>query len=412
MKPFIPGQTFKDNKYYVFDKHGVTVMKPWPLMTAYRKTKTKSWQAVRPKFSFGENDIPNETNRLHCHRCLLNGLFEQAYEHECQPHPLLRYLEPVPDHLLELIKGVNSRQWHLLALFARCGEKAIELYKSTPALAWMLASSWAFKAKPVKNHFRSIRGLFKSGKSQREILNWLDFPSSKQTIKLLRKVDMSDVDITFFLHLKSVITRQTSLENLRHLRRIDYSVVRLLANHPHQFTFAFLCRFQQLERKQHRHIKDTLKHVLSDCQITKTIDVKELNLILAMATLPEDNVTLKYRSQHRVFPWPKFKLPENFPEIEYLDTEDELFNTAEAMHNCLNSHADNAYLNTVNFFRVNYYEQVVFSVTEASECSVWSINEIKGVCNKEPTNEALRRVEEWVTEANRLNPEMFIEIHI
>lgn len=228
MKPFIPGQTFKNNKYYVFDKHGVTVLKPWPGMLAYRKTRSRGWKAIRPKFSFAENNIPNESNKAECYHCYLNELFEQDYKHECKPDPLIEYLETIPVDILHLIQGVSSRQWHLLALFARCGEEAIELFQSTPALAWMLASSWAFKDKPVRDHFRSIRRLFKAGKSQLDVLKWLDYPSSKQVIKLLRKVDMSDVDVTFFLHLKTIILKQTSIKTLRHIQRIDYSIIRFL----------------------------------------------------------------------------------------------------------------------------------------------------------------------------------------
>lgn len=423
MKHFIPGHTFRDNKYYVFNKHGVTVMRSWPHMTAYRKTKTKGWQALRPKFAFGERDIPNEMNQAVCHRCDLNDLYAQDVEHECQPHPLIRYLALVPPELLTLIKDVGTRQWHLLALFARCGEKAVELYQSTPALAWMLASSWAFKTQPVKNHFRSIRALLQPGKSQCDILRWLDFPSTKQTVKLLRKVDMSEVDVTFFLHLKQIITNQTSLNTLRHLPCIDYSVVRLLANHPLRFSFAFLHRFQQLERKQHRFIKDKIKDTVAgleeglaedlDSAPSGTIDMKVLDLILAMLPSALDETTnVKPQNQQRVFPWPHFELPDGFPEIAYLDTEDELFAASEVMHNCLDSQADNAYLNAINFFQINYQEPVIFSVTETPVCNVWVVNEIKGVCNKAPSACALTIIKKWLCETNRINSDLCIELDL
>lgn len=410
MKSFIPGQSFKNNKYYLFDKHGVTVMKPWPHMTAYRKTKTKGWQAVRPKFVFREHDIPNKMNLATCHRCELNELYEQDYDHECQPHPLNRYLALVPNELLELTKEVRSRQWHLLALFARCGEKAIELYKSTPALAWMLASSWAFKRQPVRNHFRSIRALFQSGKSQLQILKWLDYPSSKQTIKLLRKVEMRDIDVTFFLHLKDIIINQVSFKTLRHIPRIDYSLLRLLVNLPYDYSFGFLESYQQLQRKQHHFIKSTLQDIVEASDSLNEIDLKVLNLILATYPAQEEASATKAENQHRTFPWPRFKMPENFPEIEYLDTEDKLFDAAEVMHNCLDSLAEIAYSNAINFFRINYPQPVIFSVTESPVINGFIVNEIKGQCNQEPTDNALKIIEKWISEANRLNPELCIEI--
>ncbi|NVK24435.1 MAG: hypothetical protein HWE10_05875 [Gammaproteobacteria bacterium] len=405
MKPFVPGQTFKNNKYYVFDRHGVTVMKPWPEMLAYRKTRTKGWKAIRPKFSFSDNDIPNTINRSDCYRCYLNDLYEQEYKHECKPNPLVEYLETIPFDILHLIKGVGSRQWHLLAMFARCGKEAIELFKSTPALAWMLASSWAFKEKPVKDHFRSIRRLFKKGKSQVDILKWLDYPSSKQVIKLLRKVDMADVDVTFFLHLKTIILKQTSIKTLRHIQRIDYSIVRLLAVQPYEYTFEFLNRYQTYERKEHYRIKNVIKEVAKEERFNHAFNTNSLNMIMELIQAEPDNVTVMPTNNHRVFPWPEFDLPESFPEIEYIDTEDLLFDVSSKMHNCLSTHAESAYVNGINFFFLRGNEDVVFSITGTPVYCLWIVNEIKGICNEEPSAEAMNTIEKWLEELNRINPD-------
>jgi len=412
MKPFIPGQTIKNNKYYVFDHHGVTVMKPWPHMLAYRKTKTKGWKSIRPKFGFSGNDMPNKINKSECYRCRLNDLYEQSYLHECNPHPLFSFLEFVPVEILDLIKDVKGRQWHLLALFARCGKEAIDLYKSTPAIAWMVASSWAFKERPVKDHFRSIRRLLKPGKSQLDILNWLDYPSSKQVIKLLRKVDMTNVDVTFFLHLKIIISTQISIKTLRHIQRIDYSLVRLLAVQPFEYTYEFLTHYQTLERKEHYRIKNVISEITKEGQINNAFNKNSLNLIMEIVNSEAANESVKLTNKHRVFLWPEYALPEGYPEIEYIDTEDNLFEVSQKMHNCLSSHADIAYLNGLNFFFLRGYEDVVFSITGTPVHNLWIVNETKGVCNQEPSKEAVGTIVKWLEELNRLNPNKNFEIFL
>ncbi len=422
MKAFIPGQAFKNKKYYVFDKHGVTVMKPWPYMLAYRKTKTRAWKAIRPKFRFGKFQIPNETNTTDCYRCYLNELDGQKIEHECKPDPLISYLDTIPKEILELIKEVGDRQWHLLALFSRCGTEAIDLYKSTPALAWMLSSSWAFKDRPVKNHFRSIRRLLKSGKSQLNILDWLDFPSYKHVIKLLRKVDMSNIDVTFFLHLKTIIANQVSLKTLRHVKRIDYSLVRLLATQPFNYSYGFLTRYQALSRNEHYKIKGIVNNIVESGPIEKTFDLKYLNLIVDMIEDEPSAKNTKPKCFGRVLPIPDYKLPENFPEIEYIDTEEALFEASNNMHNCLSCLAESAYSNEVNFFRINYVNTAVFSVIpgtnnpnlvttgqiviDSKNSKHWVVNEIKETCNKEPSGEVIKIIEKWLDAINRVNPEM------
>ena len=409
MKPFVYGQTFKNNKYYVFDKQGVTVMKPWPEMLAYRKTAKRSWKAIRPKFQFNEYSIPNDINRDRCFRCYENELFGENFKHECRPDPLVSFLDKVPIELLNLIKTINSRQWHLLALFARCGKLAIELFKSTPALAWMLASSWAFKQKPVKNHFRSIRNLLESGKSQIEMLEWLDYPSTKSVIKLLRKVDMKDVDVSFFLNFKQVISDSQKVILIRHLPAIEPSLIRLLWKFKMNFTFHFLIDYQNKTRiQQHR-----VKLLLSDFFPEKVVKWnhkftnKDLDLFINHCEdFDADESNHPSASQNRVFPWLPFNLPDGFPEIEYIDTEDELFKESEEMHNCLHSYAERCCNGETQIFRMFYPERSVFSIRETDKRGYWELSEIKAVCNEGIAKQTICHLETWLNKVNACNDEI------
>jgi hypothetical protein len=80
----------------------------------------------------------------------------------------------------------SSRRWHLLNLWIRVPE-ARERWDDLPALAWLAANSWFVKQRPVQRPFRSLRALAR--RPLAALLRWLDLPSGKGTVLLLRSVD-------------------------------------------------------------------------------------------------------------------------------------------------------------------------------------------------------------------------------
>lgn len=415
MKPFVYGQILKNNKFYVFDKQGVTAMKHWPEILVYRKTAKINGTAIEPKFEFNGYYLANAMSSVRCFRCYENEFFGDDFKHECRPEPLVRFFDNVPRELIHLNKSINNRQSHLLALFAQCGKPAIELFKSTPALAWMLASSWAFKLKPVKNHFRSIRNLLESGKSQIEMLEWLDYPATKGVIKLLRKVYMKRVDVTFFLNLKEVINDCQKLNLIKHLPVIKPSLIRLLCEFKMNFTYHFLVNYQRKTiNQQHR-----LKLLLSDCFPEKYVQWhhkftnKDLTLFINhIDDYDTDNSHHPIVSENRVFPLPPFNVPDGFQQIEYVDSEDELLKESEEMHNCLHNYVEQCCYGTTQIFRILQPERAVFSVVESSAPKVLELSEIKAVCNKTVCEKTLAYLQTWLNTVNACNDEIKIGLFL
>lgn len=106
---------------------------------------------------------------------------------------LMQWAGCFPREALEFLERhrFQSRRWHLLNLWLRVPEGR-ELFDDVPALAWLAASSWCFKARPVQRPLRSLRALMR--KPRRHLLRWLDLPEGDGIIRLLRDVHPEDLN--------------------------------------------------------------------------------------------------------------------------------------------------------------------------------------------------------------------------
>jgi hypothetical protein len=404
MKEFKPGYAFKNNKYYIFDKYGVTVYRGWPDMLAYRKTKTKPWRSFRPKFTFDLNSVNIEK----CYICELQKLENEKSEHTCKPFPKDSWLNLIPKEILKAIEPFKQRQWHLLSFVARCGLPSMDLIKSTPALAWMLASSWAFKTNPVKNHFRSIRRLLVKSKNQQDILKWLDYPNTKSVIKILRKIDIAEVDVSLLLNLKDLLIKQVSIRHLQHCNTINKTTLWLLKlsdQNKLKLSSNFIEHVSSIMSKDSRfEISSTLEDVIkmNDALCNKQISVQSIqHLNLIHHKLIDATVIAAKQSKtiNRTLPWPSFELPEEFPEVEFIDTEHGLIKTGIQMHNCLAAHVDSALYSSKFYFKLQTNKKAVMSVNKVSN-EKWDIAEIKGYCNQIVDVQTAELADNWLAAIN------------
>jgi hypothetical protein len=133
------------------------------------------------------------------------------------PPDALRFLET---------HNFSTRRWHLLNLWIRVPEGR-ELFDDLPQLAWLLASSWNIKNKPVRKPLRSLRSLVKKPRSA--ILKWLDLPGGKGTVKLLRRISPSDFSPMIAYWLREALRDDQSRSWLQNMEgKIDGKMLYLL----------------------------------------------------------------------------------------------------------------------------------------------------------------------------------------
>jgi len=404
MSAFIPGRVFKNQKLYCFDNHGVTVMTTWPDMKAYRKTRTRAWRCLRPKFSIDEYMQIKELR--------ITGA---DIADDSSSESLFQWGNTIPHEVSSKVSLYPNRHWHLLAFVARCGKQALELMHSTPALAWMLASSWIFKDKPVCNQFRSIRNLFNKGRSQVQILRWLDFPASKSILKILRKIDVNDIDATLLLNLKGLLDSADSLNTLRHLAVINkWNVWLLRLNQQHELCLSDRCIFTTL-KPDSLHQRNKLNELLHRAiDITSSLDLK-MPIMHSLGQLEryiesayDGHLMDKYYRQKRqsvpniVFPWFPVSLPTSFPQFELIDTRHGLIKEAQLQQHCAEEYLDAVVSGQVYFFSFVGTKRMTLSLIWNDENQAWMIHDFAGYRNAKPYESDRDIVNAWLEEVDNL----------
>lgn len=176
--------------------------------------------------------LPVATSQMYLRRDCLRRL--------CKIDQLARWTELFPSDAIEFLDrhDFRSRCWHLLNLWLRVPEGR-ELFDDVPALAWLAASSWCFKQRPVRRPLRSMRSLV--SKPRRWLLRWLDLPEGDGVIRLLRTIRPADLNP---LHAEAVCRvlrdekRRRWWQNLP--RPGDRRSLQLLA-YATPLTFSLLC---------------------------------------------------------------------------------------------------------------------------------------------------------------------------
>lgn len=225
-------------KLYVFTPDSVTVMRGWPQPLAWRKRRSRrpQWTHVRPVISVSAGDLGPWIRDLEEDRVTFTGTVDDFLTPQekagfrLRDLALLRWEDRIPREIRDLIAPVPQRQWHLLSFLARCGPAAADLTASDPALAWMLASNWAFHRPAVRQPLRSARALLRRGRRRREILVWLGFPGTEAACHVLRKVSPRALDVPTLLYLRDSLADPGVRKLLAHAPRLNREALRIVTD--------------------------------------------------------------------------------------------------------------------------------------------------------------------------------------
>ena len=131
----------------------------------------------------------------------------------------------LPSNVAQALERFSGYQWKLLLLIHR-HSPAIDLVQSSPALAWCLANCDVFRPvyqRPAVEWAKSL-----VGEKQTRILDWLGFPGTDSTVKLLRKLGPSCIDPASMRMLYNTLRdNESGTKMLRHQSRINAGVHRL-----------------------------------------------------------------------------------------------------------------------------------------------------------------------------------------
>ena len=231
------GAIFKSEsgKLYIFDADSMSVLRGWPIMRAWKKTRVRhpDWIGFRPSLSWLESELLDAGERMENFRRGVEAgeqllPLEFRYRKDRTPYASEMsqwYFETTPREIRDLVRPFRKTKWAMMSFLADGGEPAKELLRNSPAIAFMLAHNRIFHAPAVARPRRAVRTWLQLGKTRRDLLRWLGFPPAQSTVRLLDKIPRQDLSISALLKIRECLLQPESAKLLRHQPVVDRALL-------------------------------------------------------------------------------------------------------------------------------------------------------------------------------------------
>lgn len=393
------GYVWKDGKLYAFEPRQIVVMRLWPEMLAWRRTRTKPWVPTRRHGDEFLRYAPLKIDVLERHVLLRTEFGGPLEERDCYDSfkfnaaAVLAALTTVPERERRIAARFKDRRWHVLALMARC-PGAADLLESNPALGFALASNWVLKDPVPTQPMRAARGLVK--RSQVEIMRWLGFPSTQRVRRILSRIEPKALSGKKLPLLRRALWDSTLQEMLVHLPVITADVM------------AFVCDAYVSDRVTHRFLLDVVQkravaatggwtdplfyysHWRNACSDARWLDRAQLSTLRTVAQLKKwhDELAVardRVRDTQRVLdaemPRVDFCPPPfaGTAAVEPILDSDSLLEEGHAMEHCVASYRHAVEAGRYFVYRVSSPVRATLGLRRDGE--FWTIDQIRGFQN-------------------------------
>lgn len=327
-----------------------------------------------------------------------------------------------PEGAMEYVErhDFGTRRWHLLNLWLRV-PGGRQLWDDLPALAWLAASSWLCKTKPVKRPLRSLRTLVK--KPRACLLRWLDLPAGDGTLALLRSVDPSLMTPKFAHALCRVLRDEDKRRAWRNLpKRAAYRELAMLA-YDNPVSFPILRLINLGEEAGDPLRRAPVNDIFFDClKMIAALDGEDRwNPVLARVRSGErllafhDELVRELGGAHR---WIRIRAnggvdplgadsappPPPLPPPSWMfpmSTWEDLHDEGRLMRHCVASYEPEVAGGRYYVYAVLHseYGRATLGIRKSWGGS-WQLEELRGKCNRNVPEDLRRLVAEWLRVEN------------
>ncbi|OGV68101.1 MAG: hypothetical protein A2283_18865 [Lentisphaerae bacterium RIFOXYA12_FULL_48_11] len=366
-------------------------LKPKPYSLS--RMRGKGWKPESPDFRI----IPNSNDKL-----------DPAVE---------TFLSDIPDNFKAIIAPFPSHQWMLLRLLYE-GKACVELAQANPILVYCIANNAEFRTKPEDRITIMAKLCLKK---QKELLEWLGFPCTPATVRLLQKILPEAVNPSILRMFRTAIKTTEFSKTLGHMNHINAGVMALITNKniadfitpkllleisehqeerinsPESDLLFETCSMFETIRAQHR-IKKPIFESIAGIQAIHDEILPQYNEAITLPVIPR-----RKRSKGE-----KVKHPSQFENIPMPETDDiipirsprEFYREGQNMHHCVTTYLNEVQNGRMYIYRVLKPERATLALRPKVNGS-WRISQIRGVCNKEVEEPTLQVVKEWLNNVNR-----------
>lgn len=414
---FRPGIAAHNGKLYVYAPYQMLVIRGWPEMRAWTMSaRERQWKCCRPEIDLGRFMIltpyqPHNAFATAAERERpFTGIAKSAEwrgpkstrewlaQRQAAEHQMVAdYFSPVPEPVREVVKGFRLRQWHTLVLAARC-QGAVDLLLSNPALAWALASCWAFGVGKSGGGVRTMRRL--ANRKRREICGALGFPETEAAVAAFAKIPPESCSLPLLFDLKRLLWIPEARAAISRLPVVNAAVLKVIASPwiNSAVSTKFITELSQLKpEKAHWVLTFTLCGVLTMTRWAKR-DPKSLS-IASIAQLRttygrlNEEANSREKPPEKEFPKPPIEGTENI--IPLLNKE-MLVEEGREMRNCAGGYGAKVQHGASFLYRVLSPGRATVMITKSGSGRCWYLAEIAGPANEPVGDEVVFTVLRWL----------------
>lgn len=432
--------------YFFSPGEGILVVRPWPVLKAWRKTPKRGFKQIRPDISLADPpsvlpasrrlEPPSGPPRPNPSEAELQALIAEwpldstdddlaqprmirgfpyakrwHAENALQHQQICRaFAESFPPAIRQALSRFATRQWHMAKLAQLDG--GLDLIKSNPGLAFCVASSWVFKRNT--HPWRSARRLLRL--KRRDAAAWLGFPATESVVRLLGKVAPEACYAALLLNLRRAVNGDLSHDLLRALTFLPV----LNAD-----TLTLINSRTMLPRLTPALLRDIARRsLLPDCTGEwRTLMLDSQRMLQRLPDAPEPgplHSLTAYRRYHdalacqyneRFGHETEDRLDDGSPlpppplagtlEIVPLSTPQEVHQEGVEQKNCVASYLDKVRRGHTYIYRVLAPQRATAEIAEQPP-GCWRLVQLAGFKNRPVSQITWQAVESWLVAANRL----------
>jgi hypothetical protein len=304
----------------------------------------------------------------------------------------------LPKDIARILEPIRCGQWAMLN-FLTLDWRAKELAASNPTLAYCVAARVRNATLSEPHQIDAIVGTI--SQKRRAILEWLRFPSTEATVRILGKIHPASLAPSLLDSLRGCLADPEVVKRIGHLRSVNMGVVSLVAD-PRLRTHAssrLLADVSSDKRERHYSFAAEL--------LERTLDMQEV--VAADRRVPRFRSKEEIRRFHdemavlwsradrestTTYRFPKPPLP-GTPEIVPLRTAADLVEEGEHQHNCVGSYGRYVERGTTYIYRVLKPTRATLSIVRGSD-GQWQRGELLAADNDPVDARTERAVHRWL----------------
>lgn len=312
--------------------------------------------------------------------------------------PASRLWNTMPVGWMDMLEPIKVMPWRCLEFLHGLGSAAEDLFNSNPGLAWLLATRLlqgrGEKREAAFHHLQS-----RLGRRQRNLLELLDLPPRPWMVKLLRKIQCDLDPGDTLLSLRALARDETARQYFQHAEPMPGRVWRVVRTET-----TGLLTPELLEEIRALNDNDpTLRSVQENLydlgilaqrgeKVPPFRNILEMEQWRWMRSAEMGMLNMPRRLPLGEFPAHPFPGTESILPIhnrELLRAE------SRRMHHCVSTYEIEIQRGQVAVYAVFRPERATLGLRKSRD-GVWRIMDLKCICNRSPSAETRRVVEEWL----------------